>query len=193
MEESIAENGVMESIRENPVVAAVRREEDVPAAIASKATAIFILNTDIFSVKRLVEIIHDSGKRVLVHVDFVEGLGRDQKAIDFIAQHAKPDGIISTRSQLIRHAHDAGIFAIQRFFLVDSLSFETALHAMQTLRPDMAELMPAVMPDVIRRIARRTEVPLIAGGLIETKADIIEILKAGAMGASTGKKELWNL
>ena len=36
-------------------------------------------------------------------------------------------------------------------------------------------------------------VPIIAGGLIQTKKDIIESLSAGAMAISTTKQELWTL
>jgi glycerol uptake operon antiterminator len=186
-------SSVIEGIRDNPIVAAIRRSEDAQEAIDSKVTTVFILNSDIFNVKELVAKIKSSGKNVLVHIDFVEGLGKDQRALDFIAQYAQPDGIISTRTPQIKKARESGIFAIQRFFLIDSLSFHTTLRSIQSLKPDMMEIMPAVMPDVIRRISRQTEVPVIAGGLIDTKKDIIDILSAGAMGASTGKKELWNL
>jgi glycerol uptake operon antiterminator len=186
-------SSIIEGIRENPIVAAIRRSEDTQDAIDSCVSTIFILNTDIFNVKELVARIKSSGKNVLVHIDFVEGLGKDHKAIDYIAQYAKPDGIISTKSQQIKYARESGIFAIQRFFLVDSLSMHTTLRSIQSLKPDMVEIMPAIMPDVIARITRQIDVPVIAGGLIDSKKDIIEILKAGALGASTGKKELWSL
>jgi len=63
----------------------------------------------------------------------------------------------------------------------------------QTVKPDLIEVMPGVMPGVIGRITRQVSIPVIAGGLIDSKQDIIEILKSGALGASTGKAELWNL
>lgn len=186
-------NYIIESIKENPIIAAIRHNEDVKEAIDSGASTIFILSTNIFDIQNLISQIKDSGKNVFVHVDFVEGLGKDQKAIDYIAQIAKPDGIISTKSQHIKYAREAGIFVIQRFFLIDSLSFNTAVKSIQSLKPDIVEVMPAVMPDVIKRIVSQTDVPVIAGGLINTKKDIIEILKAGAFGASTCNKELWTL
>lgn len=186
-------NDIIESIKENPIIAAIRRAEDAKDAINSSASTIFILNTDIFNMQKLVSQIKSSGKYVFVHIDFVDGLGKDQKAIDFVAQSAKPDGIISTKSQLIKYAKEIGLFAIQRFFLIDSLSFKTTIHSIQSLKPDIVEVMPGVMPDVIGRIVNQTDVPLIAGGLISTKRDIIEILKAGALGASTCSKELWTL
>ena len=57
----------------------------------------------------------------------------------------------------------------------------------------MIEIMPAVMPGVIRRFKQEISLPVIAGGLIDSKEDIIDILKAGALGVSTGKKELWGV
>lgn len=35
--------------------------------------------------------------------------------------------------------------------------------------------------------------PVIAGGLIRTKSEVKEVLKSGALGISTSRKELWNL
>jgi len=57
----------------------------------------------------------------------------------------------------------------------------------------MIEIMPGVMPKIIKRIAGKVSIPVIAGGLIDNSEDISELLKAGALGASTGKKELWVL
>jgi glycerol uptake operon antiterminator len=186
-------SSIIESIRENPIVAAVRHSEDVDFAVSSGASTIFVLSTDIFNVKEIVSKIKDSGKNVLVHIDFVEGLGKDQKAIDYIARQVKPDGIISTKSQHVKYARDIGLFSIQRFFLIDSLSFHTTIRAIQTFKPDMIEIMPALMPEVIRSIVSQVNMPVIAGGLISSKKDIIDVLNAGAVGASTGKRELWSL
>ena len=184
---------IIENIRENPIVAGVRRSEDVQCAIDSGVSTIFILNADIFNVKSLVSKIKAAGKNVLVHIDFVEGLGKDQKAMDFIAQHAKPDGILTTKSQNIKYAREIGLFAIQRFFLIDSLSFNTTIRTINSFQPDMIEIMPAVMPDVINRIVTETHMPVIAGGLVSNKRDIINALNAGALGVSTGDRELWTL
>ncbi|MBQ3075076.1 MAG: glycerol-3-phosphate responsive antiterminator, partial [Clostridia bacterium] len=39
--------------------------------------------------------------------------------------------------------------------------------------------------------AKEVSVPLIAGGLIETKAEVMDALQSGAIAVSTGKEELW--
>lgn len=184
---------IIESIRENPVIPAVRREEDIQEAVQSDAVTIFILNGDIFNIKKMVDTIKESGKNVFIHVDFLEGLGRDDRAIDYIARNVNPTGIISTKSNSIKYAKKIGMFTIQRFFLVDSLSYDTAIKTIHTINPDIVEIMPAVMPTVISRICKDISIPVIAGGMIQTKEEIIEILKSGSIAASTGKKSLWNL
>lgn len=186
-------NRIPASIEENPVIAAVRSEDDLDAAIKSGVSVIFLLHCDIFNIQSLVDRVRQSGKSVFVHIDLLEGLGRDQKAVDYIAQVVRPDGIISTKTPQIKHARDAGLFTIQRFFLLDSQSFEQTIRTAKASLPDMVEIMPALMPAVIEKVCSLLELPVIAGGLIESKNDIVEILKAGAIGASTGRKELWSL
>jgi glycerol uptake operon antiterminator len=184
---------LLERLRENPIIAAVRDEAGMEAALASEVTTIFLLNSDIFNIKSLIDRIKGSKKSAFIHIDFVEGLGNDNKAVDFIAQVIQPDGIISTRGNLIRHAKEKGLFTIQRFFLIDSLSYYTTIRQVASVKPDMIEVLPGIMPSIIQRICSELSLPVIAGGLIDSKQDIIEILKAGAIGASTGKISLWNL
>lgn len=186
-------NKVLSSIEQNPVIAAARLEEDVDAAIESQVSAVFLLHCDIFNVQKLVDKVKQSGKSVFVHLDLLEGLGKDHKAVEYIARVVRPDGIISTKTPHIKHARETGLFTIQRFFLLDSQSFDQTIKTARSSIPDMVEIMPAVMPTVIKKVCSLLELPVIAGGLIESKEDIIEILKAGALGASTGQKELWTL
>ncbi|WP_352419770.1 glycerol-3-phosphate responsive antiterminator [Proteiniborus sp.] len=148
---------------------------------------------DIFNAKSLVDKIKNAGKNALIHIDFLEGIGRDAKAIDYIIHVIQPDGIISTKSSHIKIARAKGCFTIQRFFLIDSKSYEMTIKSVKSIQPDMIEIMPGVMPGVIERITRQLSIPVIAGGLISSKQDIMEVLKAGALGASTGKKNLWEL
>lgn len=130
---------------------------------------------------------------MLIHIDFLEGIGKDQKSVEYIAEIIKPDGIITTKNQHIRFAKSIGLFTIQRFFLFDSQSINTAIKTAQVTQPDMIEMLPGIMPSVLKRFISQLCVPIIAGGLIDNKSEIIEILNAGAIGASVGKKELWSI
>jgi glycerol uptake operon antiterminator len=182
---------IIESIRKNPVIAAVRKEEDIEEAVMGRAHNIFILNGDIFNIRKMVESVKEKGKNAFIHIDFLEGIGRDNRAIDYIAEVIMPSGIISTRSQSIKHAKEKGIFTIQRFFLIDSLSYDTTVKTAHAVQPDLIEIMPALMPSVMERICRDLSIPVIAGGLIETQDDIKVVLNSGPIAASTGKKALW--
>ncbi|WP_176762018.1 glycerol-3-phosphate responsive antiterminator [Natronincola ferrireducens] len=184
---------IMERIENNPIIAAVQNESDIDHAIASDVTTIFLLSADIFNAKILVDKIKEVNKSVLIHIDFLEGIGKDAKAIDYIIQVIQPDGVISTKSSHIKLAKEKGMFTIQRFFLIDNKSYDMTIKSVKSIQPDMIEIMPGVMPRVISRITEEISTPVIAGGLISSKQDIMEILKAGALGTSTGKKELWAL
>lgn len=54
----------------------------------------------------------------------------------------------------------------------------------------MIEVMPA-MGKTIMRLKEAVDVPIIAGGLIETREEAIAVLKSGASAVSTGKAQIW--
>lgn len=186
-------NNIISSIEENPIIAAIRDKDDIDKALESSVSTIFLLYSDIFNLKDLVRKIKSNNKTVFVHMDMIEGMGKDNKAIDYISQIIKPDGIISTRSNHIRYAKDKGLFTIQRFFLIDSLSYRTTVKTVKSVRPHMIEVMPGTIPATIKNLSNELSVPIIAGGLIDTKDDIISVLKVGALGVSVGKTDLWDL
>ena len=62
------------------------------------------------------------------------------------------------------------------------------------MRPDAVEIMPGIIPRVIKRIKSEIpEIPIIAGGLIESKEDIMDVLKSGGIAVSTSKESLWDI
>lgn len=172
-----------------PVIAAVN-EARFKAALTSPAEVIFHLKADLLTVHTRIQEAHAAGKAVFVHLDLADGIGKDKTGIDYLAR-AGVDGIISTRGTLIRAANEKGILTVQRFFTLDSQGVDgiaEQLHA----APTVMEIMPGVIGKTIRRFAVG-DVPVIAGGLIETKAEVTEALANGALAVSTGKEELWYL
>jgi len=184
---------ILRKIEENPVIAAIRNEEDLEDALKAPVSTIFLLHADIFNIYSNVDKIKKSGKNVFIHMDMLEGIGKDSRAIDYIRDQIKPHGIISTKNNHIKYAMGKGMFAIQRVFLIDSLSYENSVKSILSVQPDMVEVLPGIMPGIIRRISRQLSMPVIAGGFIESKDNVIEILGSGALAISTGKKELWSL
>lgn len=174
-----------------PIIAAVKSEADFVSALLSEVQAIFLLSSNIITVEDYAKRTHDVNKFLYVHMDFVDGLSKDPAGVRYLATK-NVDGIISTRSSIISAAHDCGVTTVQRFFMVDSRSVDTALETLKTSKPDMIEIMPAIAYKSITKIKNNTKTPIIAGGLIEHKEEIFNALSAGAATISTGKRELWN-
>lgn len=183
--------GFFKNIQDNPVIAAVNNAENLKKAIESPSNIIFLLTGNIFNLSTMVNEIKKNNMEVYVHIDLIEGFSKDTVALDYINKNIKPDGIITTKSNLVRYAKNIGVFAIQRLFLIDSLSLETGVNSVKAIRPDAVEILPGVMPKITRIIHQRTNIPIITGGLILDKSDVIESLKAGAVGISTSKEDIW--
>ncbi len=60
-------------------------------------------------------------------------------------------------------------------------------------RPDAIEVLPGVIPKVIEDLTERSDLPIIAGGLISDKEEVMRALEAGSLAVSGGNTELWDL
>jgi len=178
-------------IQKNPIIAAVNNLEKLDMAVASPCKMVFLLAGNIINIKDIVEKCKRNNKHVLVHLDLMEGLSKDECALKYVSEYVKPDGIITTRGNLVRSAKENNIFAIQRLFILDSMSLDTGIKSIHSTRPEAIEILPGIMPKVIKRIYSETQIPLIAGGLIIDKEDAIASLSAGAVGISTSNRAIW--
>jgi glycerol uptake operon antiterminator len=178
---------------ENPVIAAIRNEKDLEKVILSSALIVFVLYGSIISLKEICERLKEAGKVVFVHVDLIEGLKGDYTGLLFIKQCGEPFGIITTKATNIKNGKKLNFCVIQRIFVVDSLSLITGIKNIKSVLPDAVEVMPGVASKIIKSMENQVHVPIIAGGLIQTKKDIMESISAGAMAISTTKQELWSL
>ncbi|MBQ7841259.1 MAG: glycerol-3-phosphate responsive antiterminator [Lachnospiraceae bacterium] len=172
------------------IIAAIRNARDLEMAKRSRITMIFCLNASILTLEELVKTAHEAGKKIYVHMDLVEGIGKDKPGLEYVKQKGV-DGIISTRVSLIKAAREVGLFTVQRFFIVDSQAVGTALEYIKASKPDMIEVMPGTVTKVIADLKNKIDIPIIAGGLIETKQEVDAALVNGAAAVSTSRQELW--
>lgn len=186
-------NTFYERIQVNPIIAAVNDLAKLEAAIEAPSEIIFLLTGNILNLKDIVKRVKENGKDIYIHLDLMEGFSRDAIALRYIHQQIRPDGIITTKSSLVKFAKEMNIFSIQRLFIIDSLSLETGIKSIHSTKPNAIEVLPGIMPKVIRKINSETKIPIIAGGLIIDKEDVIESLKAGAVAVSTTKDTVWGL
>lgn len=175
----------------SPVIAAVKDDAGLKRCFDSECQVAFILYGNVCNISEIVEQIKAHGKTAFVHADLTGGLSSKEIAVDFIKQNTKADGIISTKPMLTKRAIELGLYGVQRTFIIDSLAMATMKKQIDAYRPDMIEVMPGIMPKVLREIRSYTKIPIIAGGLISDKKDILSAFDSGADAISTTKEELW--
>lgn len=173
------------------VIPAIRHMKDFESALTKPFTFIILLNCPLSNLHRVVKYAQDQGKKILIHADLIDGLKSDEYAIEYLAQNVKPAGVISTRRNVILASKKNGLVAIQRLFLIDSQALETGIENARSTKPDYIELLPGIAFTVFREVAAKTNIPVIAGGLIKRKADIKSALDSGAVSVTVSDKTLW--
>ncbi len=174
------------------IISATRSDGEFLKAVEEKPEIIFDLNPDIMNISAKLKRAHAAGKRVFIHIDLAKGIGKDESGIRYLCKMGV-DGIISTKNNIIKTARENGLCTVQRFFIVDSRSVVSALESLRSAKPDMMEVMPGTVYKVISRLKELTDIPVIAGGLVETEAEVEAALSGGASAVSTGNQGLWNM
>lgn len=182
---------LIQLLEEEPVIAAVKNEEELVRAIHSPCHVVFLLYGDICTLSGIIARLKEHSKTVMVHIDLIDGLENKSVAVEYLKRSTRADGMISTKPNLVKAAKELGLTTIQRFFVIDSLAFQNIKRHMEVGKADFIEILPGVMPKVIKKIVNTVSVPVIAGGLISDKEDIISALGAGAVAVSTTQPQLW--
>lgn len=175
-----------------PIAAAVRTEKDFSTALKSDVDMVFLLHSNIMNVNQCIKEVHSSGKKAFIHVDFAEGLGKDRFGLEFLAKQGA-DGVLTTRTNVVKMAKEFNLLTVQRFFMVDSHSVGTSLESIRIAKPDIIEIMPGIILKKIKEFSEKVDVPIIAGGIIETEEEVRAALDSGATVVSTGEANLWNI
>lgn len=186
----------IDQVESNPIIAAVKNDEGLQLSLTSDSSVIFVLYGDVCSISEIVSKIHDSGRTAMVHLDLISGLSSKEVAVDFIKKHTVADGIITTKNSLIPRAKELGLNTVLRHFVLDSMALvnieKGARHGVP--QPDFIEILPGIiLPKMIRKIDEISRVPVIAGGLISDKADVMNALSNGACAISTTNTKVWFL
>lgn len=175
----------------NPIIAEVNCEKKLYKALDSPCENIFLLSGDIINIEKIVKKAKLEDKGVYVHIDLIEGISKDIWGLRFIIKNVNPDGIITTKANIVKWAKDLNLFTIQRLFILDSMSLETGIRSVLNVKPDAIEMLPGIMPPVVKIISSRTKLPIITGGFIREKEDVMDSLVAGAIGVSTSNENVW--
>lgn len=182
-----------DAIADAPIIAAVKDHEGLEACLVhDNIQVVFLLFGDILSLEESVKRIHEVGKIVIVHLDFISGLQCAKDiSVDYIKNTTGADGIITTHPNCIKRAKELGMYTVLRAFVLDSIALQNVAK-LASYEPDFIEILPGIMPKIIEKIHGMTDVPLLAGGLISEKEDVIAVLHAGAVGISATKRQVWD-
>ena len=172
------------------IIAAVRNQMDFENSLKSNTKIIFDLCPNILNIKERIEKCHTEDKKIFIHIDLAEGIGKDKYSMEFL-KNLGLDGIISTRTNLIKFAKEINLLTVQRFFVVDSQSVNTAIETLKNSKADMIEIMRGIAIKAITRLKEKVRNPIIAGGLIDSDEEIKNAFAAGAKAVSVGNSDFW--
>ncbi len=182
---------MLEALELSPVICAVKDEDGLNAALSSEGQVIFLLYGTLCSVTQQVERIKARGKVAIVHVEMIDGFASRESVVQYVKLHTSADGIITTKTHMIKAAKELGLITVQRAFLLDSMALDNVVRRLNGEEADFLEILPGMMPKIIRELAGLTRVPIIAGGMLRDKEDVIQALGAGATAVSTSARILW--
>ena len=177
-----------DAVAASPVIAAVKNMEGLEQCLATDSIqVVFLLFGDICSIGDIVARVKQAGKLAMVHAGLS---GSKEIAVDFLHSATQADGIISTRPNFIRRARELHLYTVLRVFVIDSMAL-SGVEKLESVHPDFLEVLPGVMPKTIRKICAAVHTPVLAGGLIADKEDVLAALSAGAMAISTTNQQVW--
>lgn len=182
-----------DAVESNPIIGAVKDWEGLEKSLESDLEVIFILFGDVCNIKTITEKIKSAGKIPLVHMDLIVGLSAKEISVDFIKENTEAEGIISTKMNIIKRGKELDLFTVYRVFVIDSMAFSNIQNQQKSMKADFIEILPGTMPRTIKKICKVSPRPIIAGGLISDKVEVMEALEAGAMAISTTDQNIWRL
>jgi len=180
------------ALRAFPVIPALRSAEDAREALRRPGAALLVFKGTVFTLREILQLAQGA-RPVLVHLDLLEGVGKDEAGVQWLAELGVR-GIASTRGHLVRQALRRGLIAVQRVFAVDSDALATGLASAREATPHAVELLPGLMvPHLGEELRKSLGLPVLGAGLIRTPDHVRTILAAGAVGVSSSARALWGL
>ncbi|WP_423919302.1 glycerol-3-phosphate responsive antiterminator [Frigoribacterium sp. 2-23] len=184
---------LVERLADDPVVASVTDEAQLRAVLRSDRLTVFVLFGDVLTIESIVGRLVAAGKTVFVNVDLLDGFASREVVVRFVREKTEARGVLSSKAPLVKAARALGLIAIHRFFLIDSLSYRNLPKQVQASQADAVEILPGCMPRVISWLRDDVDLPIIAGGLVCDKDDVMAALGAGAVAVASSNVDVWSM
>lgn len=162
------------------VIGAISTLKEYERFLESEDSYVILMDIHLSFLEHMIQNAHQSGKKVLLHLDLIKGLSSDESGCEYACQVLKADGIISTKGKVIETAKKNKKLTILRLFLIDSKSLEKGIALCNTLHPDYVEVLPGIAYSILPYIKEKTKTKIMSGGLIKTQEDMEACPQAGA-------------
>jgi len=157
---------------------------------ASDLTAILLRHCNLFDLRTLLENAHKRELAVYVNVDHIDGITPDAAGLRYLATQLHIKGVASSNGKTLALAKSFDLETMQRIFAVDSTGLEAALESVDYQHVDLLAISPAlVIPYAIAQMPLR--LPYIGYGFVSTPQQVQTVLRAGAIGVTVSRAELW--
>ncbi len=179
-----------EELREHPVVAVLYGPEGLPAFLEADARVCLLANIELRRVPRIVRVLREHQREVILNLDAIVGLAQDRAGVEFLKE-VGVGAVVTTRGSLVSRIRSLGLFAVQKVFVTDRSNLPRALDSVRNAQPDLVQLMPAPMLDHLDAETRKAFSPFLASGFIGGRDGVISALRNGAVGVSSQTQALW--
>lgn len=180
-----------ERLLRTPVMATLYGVDNLDAFLASRAEVGIVANIALRHVGDVLRALKQSNKLIVLNIDSCEGLSQDRGAIEFLAEIGI-SVLLSTRVPTIQKAAQCGLLTMQKVFVTDRSTWPRSLKAVAQSGPNLVQLMPSPMLDLISAEDRRKLPPIVASGFVCNESDVESAFARGAIAVSSSNKALWN-
>lgn len=182
-------------ISNNTIIPSIRKYKYFEKALSCQSEYVLLSEANIGNLQSLIGKCHQSGKKVLVHLELLGGFKPDQAGINLLKNYYKVDGVISSNLSALRYPKKEGLLTVYRVLLIDSRSLDQSLDIVKHSPPDAIEILPAEYAcqclELISRNLKGFDVVFIAGGFVKRKYLVDKIFHAGFKGITTSEPGLW--
>ena len=126
------------------IIPSIRKLSYLDEALNSSGEYILLSQSHIGNLKYLTNQCHAAGKKVMVNAELVGGLGNDKVAYQMLEKMYQVDAVIESSIAKVNMMKNMKLETVWRVTLMDSLSVETALKYLESVRCDMIELRSGI-------------------------------------------------
>ncbi|MFC4224014.1 glycerol-3-phosphate responsive antiterminator [Lysinibacter cavernae] len=179
-------------LQKHPVVASLYGIDQLPHVTASPAPVVIVANIALPDLEPLLSALGQAEKFAFVNLDSCDGLAQDKAGVEYL-RRIGTSGIVTTRSMLVQRANALGMVTMQKVFITDRSTLPRSINSVAQSKPHYVQLMPWPVVASMSESDLAGLSPFIAAGFVQSKADVVAALRAGARGVSTSDAELWRI